>query len=113
MKATTAMRLVLLIAVATGAVACKRREPQVAPAPASATTLPADSSGTRVGDALREKIDRAEQASRDVAKAAHETREKIDEATAEGRKELSETGVEVGKKVERAGEKIEQAARQK
>lgn len=112
MKAATVLKVVLAVAVAAGLSACNRHEADMGPAQKAGKAVDGavNSAGEKVSRELHDKLDRADQVGKDVAKSAQETRDKISEATDDASKGLNKATEQVGKKVERAGEKIQEAA---
>ena len=109
MKATPILSAVLAVALVAGMSACTKRDESMGPAQAAGKKL--DNVGDQVAKDLHDKLDKADQAAKDVAKSAQDTADKINDATADAAKGLNKVTEEVGKKVERAGEKIQEAAK--
>ena len=109
MKAMPMLSAVLALVLMAGMVACTKRDEGMGPAQKAGQAL--DNAGDKVAKDLHDKLDKADQAAKDVAKSAQETADKINDATADAAKGLNKATEEVGKKVERAGEKIQEAAK--
>ena len=104
----------LVLAMLAGATACTKRD-ETAIGPAQQAGAAIDNAGNKVADKLHENIDKANAVSKNVADAAQAQRDEIEKATKgaaqDASKGLSHATEEVGKKVERAGEKIQEAAK--
>jgi methyl-accepting chemotaxis protein len=113
MKATSIMGALLVLALAGGAGGCSKRDEAMGPAQKAGQQL--DNAGDKVAREVHDKLDRANQAAQQAANSAEQTKDKIAEATAEAAadasKGLNKATEEVGKKVERAGEKIQESAK--
>ncbi|MES2150597.1 MAG: hypothetical protein V4508_12495 [Pseudomonadota bacterium] len=92
------MGLVLALAALLAAPGCSKRDASMGPAQKAGAAI--DNAGDKVAAELHDKLDKAKAASEQVAKAAQDADEKLKAAT-------SEATAEVGKKVERAGEKMQ------
>lgn len=108
MNITSVARAMLAVAILAGLAACTPREDKVGPAQKAGAAI--DNAGDEVARKLQEKLDKAEQAGEKVADAARATGDKIEDATIDASRGLEETAKKAGKKVERAGEKIQEAA---
>jgi hypothetical protein len=97
------------IAVLAGLAGCTKPSEPVGPAQKAGAAI--DQAGDKVGEKLKENLDKARAVGDDMAEAAKATGERIDEATGEAAKGLDKATENVGKKVEQAGEKIQEAAR--
>ena len=98
------MRTLLLacaVVSALGLAGCNRAPDN--PGPAERAGKAIDDAGARVGVKVQEQVDKAE----DTAQAA---RERAREATRDASRNLDKATEAVGKKVERAGEKIRESA---
>jgi methyl-accepting chemotaxis protein len=109
MKTTTILSAVLALALVGGMSACTRRDESMGPAQEAGKKI--DNVGDKVAKDLHDKLDKANQAAKDAAKSAQDTADKINDATADAAKGLNKATEEVGKKVERAGEKMQEAAK--
>lgn len=108
MKPTSMFSALLALALLAGAAGCSRRDNAMGPAQQAGKAV--DDAGARVAQKLHEPIDKAQQAAEQVAQSADQARDKIRDATEDASRGLDKATEEVGKKVERAGEKIQQAA---
>ena len=95
--------VVALLAMAVSLGGCEKNE-EMGPAQKAGAAI--DNAGDRVAKDIHEKLDKARDATNDVAEAAKVQGEAIKEATAE-------VAEEAGKKVEEAGKNIQEAARKK
>ena len=96
------------LAIVAGAAACTPREETMGPAQKAGAAI--DNAGDEVARTLKEKLDKAEEAGDKMAEAARATGDKIEDATGDASRGLEEATKNAGKKVERAGEKIQDAA---
>jgi gas vesicle protein len=96
----------LVLAVAAG---CNQHQDGMGPAQKAGKAV--DDAGAKVADELHKPIDKANEAAQKVADSAEQAREKIKDATEEAREGVDTATAEVGKKVEKAGEKIQDAAK--
>lgn len=105
---TAALMLALL-----GAAGCSKREDGMGPAQKAGQAV--DNAGDKVARDLQDKIDKANLAAKQMGDSAQQTRDRIAEATADATKDaskgLSAATEKVGKKVEQAGEKIQESAK--
>ena len=99
----------LTLALVAGLSACTKRDDSMGPAQKAGQAI--DNAGDKVAKDLHDKLDKAKQVGTDLAKSAQDTSDKIDEATSDAAKGLNQATEEVGKKVEKAGEKIQESAR--
>ena len=90
---------------------CTKPSEPIGPAQKAGAAI--DNAGDKVGEKLKENIDKARAVGDTMAEAAKATGDRVEEATGEAAKGLNQATEEVGKKVERAGEKIQEAARPK
>ena len=113
MKATSIFSAMLAVALVLGAAGCTKRDEAMGPVQKAGQAV--DNAGDKVARDLQDKLDRAKQAGQQVANSAAETRNKIEQATADATsdasKGLNKATEAVGKKVERAGEKIQEASK--
>ncbi|MGZ8290503.1 MAG: hypothetical protein ACXW2U_18665 [Telluria sp.] len=113
MNITPAARALLVVALIASVSACSRREEEVGPAQKAGAAI--DNAGDKVARELQENLEKADKAGQDIANAARATGDQIEDATRDATRDagrgLDETTNKVGKKVERAGEKIQDAAR--
>jgi hypothetical protein len=109
MRQGTICKAVLLVALVAALGACKKKEEAMGPAQKAGAAI--DNAGDKIAKDLHEKLDKADQAAKDMADAAKATGDKIKDATEDASKGLGKATEEVGKKVEQAGEKIQDAAR--
>ena len=108
MRNTTTLLAALLAAAALAG--CQPKQDTGAPGPAQQAGKAVDEAGARVAKSLHAPIDKAEEAKRKMAEAGEQAKRDIAEATDDARQGLNDATNEVGKKVERAGEKIQKAA---
>jgi len=108
MRNTTTL-LAALLAV-TALAGCQPKHDNGAPGPAQQAGKAVDEAGARVAKSLHAPIDKAEEARRKMEAAGEQAKRDIAEATDDARQGLNDATNEVGKKVERAGEKIQKAA---
>lgn len=108
MRNTTTLLAALLAAAALAG--CQPKQDTGAPGPAQQAGKAVDDAGARVAKSLHAPIDKAEEAKRKMAEAGEQAKRDIAEATDDARQGLNDATNEVGKKVERAGEKIQKAA---
>jgi F0F1-type ATP synthase membrane subunit b/b' len=98
----------MMVALVAALGACKKEE-EMGPAQKAGAAI--DNAGDKVAKEIHDKLDKADQAAKDMADAARATGDKIKDATEDASKGLDKATEEVGKKVESAGEKIQDAAR--
>jgi hypothetical protein len=108
MRQGTICKAVLLVALVAALGACKKKE-EMGPAQKAGAAI--DNAGDQIAKDIHAKLDKADQAAKDMAEAAKATGDKIKDATEDASKGLDKATEEVGKKVEKAGEKIQDAAR--
>jgi F0F1-type ATP synthase membrane subunit b/b' len=109
MKSTSIVAALLAVALVGGVAGCTKRDEPIGPAQKAGQAI--DNAGDKFAREVHDKLDRANEAARQVADSAEQTKGKIAEATADAGKGLEKATEEVGKKVERAGEKIQEAAK--
>jgi F0F1-type ATP synthase membrane subunit b/b' len=109
MRNSAMVKAAVLVAMVVAVSACSKRDEAMGPAQKAGAAI--DNAGDKVAKDIHDKLDKAEQAGKDVAAAAEATRDKLSDATGEAAKGLDKATEEVGKKVENAGEKIQEAAR--
>jgi predicted small secreted protein len=108
---------VVLVAIVAAFAACKKADDGMGPAQKAGAAV--DAVGDKVARDLHANIDKANEVAKQAAKNAEATSAKIEEATTgkinqaarDASEGLSTATEEVGKKVERAGEKIQESAR--
>ena len=116
MKRIVVNAAVLVVMLAAFA-ACKKSDDGIGPAQKAGAAV--DAVGEKVASDLHAGIDKANEAAKQAAKSAEETTAKINEQTVgkvneaarDASQGLSNATEAVGKKVERAGEKIQESAR--
>jgi Spy/CpxP family protein refolding chaperone len=108
MRNTTTLLAALL--ALTALAGCQPKQDNGAPGPAQQAGKAVDDAGARVAKSLHAPIDKAEEAKRKMEAAGEQAKRDIAEATDDARQGLNDATNEVGKKVERAGEKIQKAA---
>ncbi len=108
MRNTTTLLAALLAASALAG--CQPKQNTGAPGPAQQAGKAVDEAGAKVAKSLHAPIDKANEAKRQMEAAGEQARRDIAEATDDARQGLNDATNEVGKKVERAGEKIQKAA---
>ncbi len=110
MKAASILAAVALVA---GLAGCTKKDETMGPAQKAGAAV--DAAGDKVAREVQDKLDRANAAAKQVADSAAQTREQIEkqtaDAAADASKGLDKATEEVGKKEERAGEKIQEAAK--
>jgi hypothetical protein len=107
MNKKAGLSMLLVLAVAVG---CSRHhDDDMGPAQQAGKAV--DDAGARVADELHKPIDKANEAAQAIAQSADQTREQIKDATEDARAGLDKATEEAGKKVERAGEKMQDAAK--
>lgn len=119
MKATPILNAALVLCLLAGVTACTKRDETMGPAQKAGKAV--DNVGDQVARDLHANIDKANQATKEIEKSARDTAdrinqdtsEKINQATEDASKGLDKATVAVGKKVERAGEKIQESTRAK
>jgi hypothetical protein len=89
--------------------ACRGQHEEMGPAQKAGKAV--DDAGAKAAARLHEPIDKANEAAQAVADSAQQAREKIQDATEDAREGLGKATEEVGRKVERAGVKIQEAAK--
>jgi hypothetical protein len=113
MKFTRLAAAVVLTALLAGAGGCSKREDGMGPAQKAGQAV--DNAGDKVAREVQEKIDKANAAAKQVEESARQTRERIAAATADAAsdasKGLNAATEKVGKKVEQAGERIQDSAK--
>jgi hypothetical protein len=105
MKAQSMLGALLVLAALAG---CSRQDEMGAAQKAGKAV---DDVGAKVAQKLHEQQEKANQAAQEMARAAERTREKIKDATADASNGLGRATEEVGKKVEQAGENIQDRAK--
>lgn len=112
MKITYLTTVIVSAALLAGA-GCSKKEDGMGPAQKAGQAV--DNAGDRVARELQDKIDKANAAAQQVSDSAQQTRDRIAEATADATadasKGLNAATEKVGKKVEQAGEKIQESAK--
>jgi hypothetical protein len=103
---TTAIAVMLVALAAAG---CHKKDDGMGPAQSAGKAM--DDAGEKVAAKLHQPIDKANEAAQALAQSADQARDQIKDATADARQGLDKATEEVGKKVERAGEKIQDAAK--
>ena len=106
MKITSIINTALLLAMVAGVSACKKPEEPIGPAQKAGAAI--DNAGQQVGEQLKENIDKADAAAKAMASS---TRERLEQANEDASKGLATATENVGKKVEEAGERIQEAAK--
>ena len=113
MNTKSIMTAALALALLAASSACTKREDPVGPALKAGAAI--DNAGDQVAARLQESVAKAELASKEMTDAAKATGTQITDATkdatAEASRSLDNATVAVGKKVEQAGEKIQDAAK--
>lgn len=113
MRTSSIISAVLAAALVAGVAGCGKRDEAMGPAQKAGQAV--DNAGNKVARDIQDKLDRANAAAQQVADSAAQTKDKIADATsdaaADASKGLNQATAEVGKKVERAGEKIQEAAK--
>lgn len=103
----------VMAAVLAGAGGCSKREDGMGPAQKAGQAV--DNAGDKVARDLQDKLDKANAAAKQVSDSAQQTRERIADATADATRDasngLNAATEKVGKKVEQAGEKIQESAK--
>ena len=107
MSKMTPMAALLALAALAG---CQPKHDNGNIGPAQQAGKAVDDAGAQVAKSLHAPIDKAEEAKRKMAEAGEQAKRDIAEATDDARQGLNDATNEVGKKVERAGEKIQKAA---
>lgn len=104
---------VLLLAAVVTLGACSKHDDGMGPAQKAGQAV--DNAGDKVAQQLHDKLDRANAAGKQITDSAQQTRDAIATATgdaaADAAKGLDAATEKVGQKVERAGEKIQEAAK--
>jgi hypothetical protein len=112
MTLTNIAAATLMLAV-LGLAGCSKHEDGMGPAQKAGQAV--DNAGDKVARGLQEKLDKANLAARQVGDSAQQTKDRIAEATQDATKEasagLNAATEKVGKKVEQAGEKIQESAK--
>ena len=112
MKAAFIMAALVTVALgAAGLTACKPRDEAMGPAQKAGQAV--DNAGDKAARELHDKLGQANLAAQQALTSAEQTRDKIAAATEDASKGLDKATVEVGKKIERAGEKIQESAKSK
>jgi F0F1-type ATP synthase membrane subunit b/b' len=101
----TAVVLALLASLS----ACTKPGETVGPAQKAGAAI--DKTGDQIAAELHKPIDKANEVKESVNAAALETRAQIEQATSDASRGIDKATVEVGKKVEQAGEKIQEAGK--
>ena len=101
----SACALTLLAALA----ACTKPGEPIGPAQKAGAAI--DKTGDQIAAEMHKPIDKANEAKKAINDAALETRAQIEQATADASRGIDKATVEVGKKVEQAGEKIQDAGK--
>ena len=105
MKTTSFIVTALVAGVLACSAGCKKKEEPMGPAQKAGAAI--DQAGEKVGDKLKENLDKARATGDQVAEAAKAAGEKIEEATGEASKGLDKATDEVGRKIEKAGVEIQ------
>lgn len=112
MKYATLTATVLALGMLAGASGCSKNENGMGPAQQAGKAV--DTAGAQVAREMQDKIDKANAAARQVGESAEQTRARIAAATADAASDASEgldvATEKVGKKVEQAGERIQESA---
>ena len=113
MNSSTLLRVLLAGALLTGVAACTKHDEPIGPAQKAGAAI--DQAGERVAKDLHDKLDKADQAAKQMTQAAKDTGAQISDATADAAddasKKLDQATVNVGKKVEHVGERIQEAGK--
>jgi predicted trehalose synthase len=108
-----AASILVACALVAGLAGCTKKDEAMGPAQKAGAAV--DAAGDKVAREMHDKLDRASAAAKQVADSAAETRDKIEQQTesaaADASRGLDKATEEVGKKVERAGEKIQESAK--
>jgi hypothetical protein len=97
------------LAVLAAIAGCNRHQDDMGPAQKAGKAV--DDAGAQVAAELHKPIDKANEAAQAVAQSADKAREQIKDATEDARDGLNAATAEAGKKVERAGEKMQEAGK--
>lgn len=108
MNKTTLMAALLALAALAG---CQPKQDTAGVGPAQQAGKAVDDAGAKIAKSLHAPIDKAQEAKRQMEAAGEETKKQIAAATDDARDGLNKATEEVGKKVERAGEKIQESAK--
>ncbi|WP_426110310.1 hypothetical protein [Massilia sp. PWRC2] len=110
---TTLTALSVALVLTAGVAGCSKRDDGMGPAQKAGQAV--DNAGDQVARELQSKVDKANAAAKQVADSAQQTRERIaaatDAAAADASKGLDVATEKVGKKVEQAGEQIQQSTK--
>jgi hypothetical protein len=109
MKSTLIFRSAIALALLAGLSACTKPGETMGPAQKAGAAI--DKTGDQIAAELHKPIDKANEAKEAMNDAALETRAQIEQATADASRGIDKATVEVGKKVEQAGEKIQEAGK--
>ena len=109
MISTNFTRTAMMLALLAGLAACTKPGETVGPAQKAGAAI--DKTGDQIAAELHKPIDKANEVGKTVNDAALETRAQIEEATADASRGIDKATVAVGKKVEQAGEKIQESAK--
>jgi hypothetical protein len=109
MKSTLIFRSAIALALLAGLAACTKPGETMGPAQKAGAAI--DKTGDQIAAELHKPIDKANEAKEAMNDAALETRAQIEQATADASRGIDKATVEVGKKVEQAGEKIQEAGK--
>ncbi|WP_426103389.1 hypothetical protein [Massilia sp. TSP1-1-2] len=109
MNTTIFTRSAVALAMLAALGACTKPGEPVGPAQKAGAAL--DKTGDQIAAELHKPIDKANEAQKAMKDAAQQTRSNIEEATADASRGIDKATVEVGKKVEQAGEKIQEAGK--
>ena len=109
MKSSTLSNTVAVLALLAMLSACTKPGEPVGPAQKAGAAI--DKTGDQIAAELHKPIDKAHEVGKTVNDAALETRAQIEEATADASRGIDKATVAVGKKVEQAGEKIQESAK--
>ena len=103
----------LVLAMLAGAGGCSKRDDGMGPAQKVGQAV--DNAGDKVARELQDKLDKANAAAKQVGDSAQQTRERIEAATnaaaVDAGKGLDAATEKVGKRVEQAGEQIQQSTK--
>ena len=109
MTSTFISRGAIALTLLAGLAACTKPGEPVGPAQKAGAAI--DKTGDQIAAELHKPIDKAHEATKAMNDAALQTRTQIEEATADASRGIDKATVEVGKKVEQAGEKIQEAGK--
>lgn len=89
--------------------ACSKHKDDMGPAQRAGKAV--DDAGDKVAAQLHDPIDKANEATKSLQQSAEQARDQIKDATEDARQGVGHVTEEVGKKVEKAGEKIQDSAK--